>query len=137
MKEKEFLALKSSEFFDMLEKIARERNSLKVKKRSDNMIVLMCVLLIPASLIRFKTVEKNNNLTVSRTINLLPVILLSIPILAALEAAVYGISVLMGRTGMLTYILIGFAWVLAIIFLIYQTYVEIDEINKKLYRVEV
>ncbi|MHA1345269.1 MAG: hypothetical protein ACTSO3_02605, partial [Candidatus Heimdallarchaeaceae archaeon] len=78
-----------------------------------------------------------DNLYVTRSINFLPVLLLSIPILAALEAIVYGISALVGSFNSLSFILVGSVWIMAAVFLIYQTFVEVDEINKKLYRVEV
>ena len=66
-----------------------------------------------------------------------PILLLSIPFLAALEAIVYGISTLANKFSALTFILVGSAWIMVVIFLIYQTFVEVDEINKRLYRVEV
>jgi len=136
MKKFQFLALKSEEFFDMIEKISRERNTLKRRKRTDNLIKIVCFIVIPASIITFKVKEENNHLNVTRTINFLPILLVSTLILSALEAIVYGISALVNNFSNLTFILVGGAWIMAIIFLIYQTFVEVDEINKKLYRVE-
>ncbi|MCK5141308.1 MAG: hypothetical protein KAQ70_03865 [Candidatus Heimdallarchaeota archaeon] len=137
MKKFQFLALKSEEFFDMVGKISRERNTLKRRKRTDNVMKIICFMVIPASIITFKVKEENNHLIVTRTINFLPILLLSIPIIAALEAMVYGISVLVNKFSALTFILVGSAWIVVVIFLIYQTFVEVDEINKRLYRVEV
>lgn len=137
MKKFQFLALKSEEFFDMIDKISRERNTLKRRKRTDNVMKLVCFMVIPASIITFKVKEENSHLIVTRTINFLPILLLSIPILAALEAIVYGISTLVNNFSALTFILVGSAWIMVVIFLIYQTFVEVDEINKRLYRVEV
>ena len=136
MKKFQFLALKSEEFFDMIVKISRERNVLKQRKRTDNVIKIIIFLVIPASIITFKAKEENNHLNVTRTINFLPILLLSIPIMAALEAIVYGISSLVNNFSALTFILVGSAWIMIVIFLIYQTFVEVDEINKRLYRVE-
>ncbi|MHA1483007.1 MAG: hypothetical protein ACTSQC_07405 [Candidatus Heimdallarchaeaceae archaeon] len=137
MKKFQFLALKSEEFFDMVGKISRERNTLKRRKRTDNVMKIICFMVIPASIITFKVKEENNHLIVTRTINFLPILLLSIPIIAALEAIVYGISILVNKFSALTFILVGGAWIVVVIFLIYQTFVEVDEINKRLYRVEV
>ncbi|MBY9001130.1 MAG: hypothetical protein KGD64_09465 [Candidatus Heimdallarchaeota archaeon] len=137
MKKFQFLALKSDEFFDMVEKISRERNTLKCKKRTSNLLKITCLMVIPASIISYKTEEENDNLLVSRTINFLPTILLSILIIALLEGIVYGISYLVNNFSTLSFVLVGGAWLLVIVFLIYQTFVEVDEINKKLYRVEV
>ncbi len=137
MKKFQFLALKSEEFFDMIDKISRERNALKRRKRTDNVIKIVCFIVVPASIITFKVKEENDHLNVTRKINFLPILLVSIPILAALEAIVYGISILVNNFSNLTFILVGSAWIMAIIFLVYQTFVEVDEINKKLYRVEV
>ena len=72
-----------------------------------------------------------------------PILLLSIPILAALEAIVYGIEILTIHLNLtndfniLSFILIGCFWLMIVVVLVYQTYVEVDEINRKLYRVEV
>lgn len=137
MKKFQFLALKSEEFFDMIDKISRERNALKQRKRNDNIMKLFCFMVIPASIITFKVKEENDHLIVTRTINFLPILLLSIPILATLEAIVYGISALVNNFNALTFVLVGSAWIMVVIFLIYQTFVEVDEINKRLYRVEV
>lgn len=137
MKKFQFLALKSEEFFDMIGKISRERNTLKRKKRTDNVMKIVCFIVIPASIITFKVKEENSHLIVTRTINFLPILLLSIPIIAALEAIVYGISTLVNNFSAPTFILVGCAWIMVVMFLIYQTFVEVDEINKRLYRVEV
>ncbi len=137
MKKFQFLALKSEEFFDMIDKICRERNSVKRTKRTDNVLKLVCFVVIPASIITFNVKEENNHLVVNRSINFSPILLLSIPILAALEAIVYGISYLVDNFSSLTFWLVGGAWVMVVMFLIYQTFVEVDEINKKLYRVKV
>ncbi len=147
MKKFQFLALKSEEFFDMIEKISRERDLLKQRKRTDNVLKIVCFIVIPASIITFNVKEENNHLTVSRSISFLPVLLLSIPILAALEAIVYGILFLIDYFSSVTFILVEYfsnvtfilvgGWIMAVMFLIYQTYVEVDEINKKLYRVKV
>ena len=136
MKKFQFLALKSEEFFDMIVKISRERNILKQRKRTDNVIKIICFLVIPISIITFKVKEENNHLNVTRTVNFLPILLLSIPILAALGAIIYGISTLVNNFSTLTFTLVGSAWIMVVIFLIYQTFVEVDEINKRLYRVE-
>jgi hypothetical protein len=137
MKKFQFLALKTEEFFDMIAKISRKRSTLKQKKRTDNEMKIICFIVIPASIITFYVKEENNCLNVTRTINFLPILLLSIPILAALEAIVYGISTLVNKFSALTFILVGIAWIMVVICLIYQTFVEVDEINKRLYRVEV
>lgn len=137
MKKFQFLALKSEEFLDMIDKISSERNALKRKKRTEDVIKIICFIAIPASIIVYKVTEEKDNLYVTRSINFLPVLLLSIPILAALEAIVYGISALVGSFNSLSFILVGSVWIMAVVFLIYQTFVEVDEINKKLYRVEV
>ncbi|MCK4895770.1 MAG: hypothetical protein KAS47_03120 [Candidatus Heimdallarchaeota archaeon] len=136
MKKFQFLALKSEEFFDMISMISRERNTLRRGKRTDNVMKIICFMVIPASIITFKVKEENSRLNVTRTINFLPILLLSIPILAALEAIVYGISTLVNTFSALTFILVGSAWIVVVMFLIYQTFVEADEINKRLYRVE-
>ena len=137
MKKFQFLALKTEEFFDMIAKISRERSTLKQRKRTDNEMKIICFVAIPASIITFYVKEENNHLNVTRTINFLPILLLSIPFLAALEAIVYVISTLANKFSALTFILVGSAWIMVVIFLIYQTFVEVDEINKRLYRVEV
>lgn len=137
MKKFQFLALKSEEFFDMIDKISRERNSVKRRKRTENVLKLVCFIVIPASIITFRVEEEDNHLIVNRSINFSPILLLSIPILAALEAIVYGISYLVDNFSSLTFYLVGGAWIMVVMFLIYQTFVEVDEINKKLYRVKV
>lgn len=137
MKKFQFLALKSSEFCDMVEVIARDRKVLRIKNRNENMIKLACFMIIPISTITFKIEKDKGNLNVTRSINFLPIILLSIPAIAFLEAIVYGIAVLTENFQSLSFILIGCFWLMVIVAVIYQTYVEVDEINRKLYRVEV
>ena len=106
MKKFKFLALKSEEFFDMVNVIVRDRKILRHKSRTDNTLKIICFMVIPASIITYKVQEENNHLNVTRSVNFLPLILLSIPILAVLEAIVYGIAVLTNNFQSLSFILI-------------------------------
>jgi hypothetical protein len=137
MKKHEFLALKKHEFHEMVEAIASKRATLKLKKKSDDSIKLTCHVGIPVSHINFKTEEQGENLLVTRRLNLFPLFYSTLPILILLEVIVFLISYFRGGSNNLIYYLIVLAWVVAVAFLIYQTFAEIEEIVKKLYRVEV
>ncbi|NPD87452.1 MAG: hypothetical protein HGN29_01930 [Asgard group archaeon] len=137
MKEHEFLALKTHEFLEMIEAIARERQTLKIKRRTDDTVILTCHLGIPISHIRFKTKEQGENLIVTRKVNLLPLFYSSLPIFILLEAIIFLISYFRNLDNIFIYILVALAWVIAIGFLIYQTFAELEEIFRKLYRIEV
>ena len=141
MKEFEYLALKSYEFIDMLDAIARERTTLKVKKRTDNDIVLTCQIAVPMAHIKYYSEEHNGNLKVTRKVNWFPFIYSTIPILALLELILF---LIIFFTESLTFIenwegflLVGLAWILAIVFIIYQIFTELENITRKLYKVKV
>jgi len=137
MKNQEFLALKSHEFLEMIEAIARERQTLKTKKRTDDSITLTCHLGIPVSHIRFNTEERGDNILVTRKVNLFPLFYSSLPIFIALEVIIFLISYFRNGDNLFIYILVGLAWVIGAGFLIYQTYAELEEIERNLYRIEV
>ena len=138
MKKHEFLALKKHEFHEMIEAIASKRSTLKLKKKTDDSIKLTCHVGIPVSHINFITEEEGDNLIVTRRINLFPLFYSTLPILILLEVIIFLISYFRpGESDNLVYYLIALAWILAMAFFIYQTYTEIEEIVKKLYRVEV
>ena len=141
MKEFEYLALKSYEFIDMLDVIARERNTLKVKKKTENEIALTCQIAIPMAHIKYCSEEINGNLKVTRRVNWFPIIYSTIPILALLELILF---LIIFFTGSLTFtenwegfLLVGLAWVLALVFIIYQIFSELENITKKLFKVKV
>ncbi|MCG3222035.1 MAG: hypothetical protein H7641_11715 [Candidatus Heimdallarchaeota archaeon] len=145
MKEHEFLALKTHEFLEMIEAIARERQTLKTKKRTDDSVTLTCHLGIPVSHIRFNTEEQGENLLVTRKVNLLPLFYSSLPIFILLEVIIFLISHFRNVDNIyfryvdniFIYILVALTWIIAIGFLIYQTFADLEEIVRKLYRIEV
>ncbi|MCG3215866.1 MAG: hypothetical protein KAS63_04085 [Candidatus Heimdallarchaeota archaeon] len=137
MKEFEFLALEAHEFLDMVDVIARERMTLKTKKRTDDSISLMCRFGLRLSKIHFKTVEENGKLRVLRKVNWFPLVYSTIPILLLLETIMFLIFYFSDKSGIYSYFLVAAVWIVALTFMIYQTFVELEEIFKKLYRVEV
>jgi hypothetical protein len=137
MKDQKFLALKPHEFLEMIDAIARERQTLKTRKKSDNSITLTCHLGIPVSHIRFHTEEQGENIIVTRRVNLIPLFYSTFPIFILLEVIIFLISYFRNGDNVFIYILIGLSWIIGVGFLIYQTYAELEEIERKLYRIEV
>ncbi len=137
MKEYEYLALKDYEFIEMIDAISRERNTLKVKKKIEKQITLSCQVAIPVAFIKFFVHQQNGNLKVHRKISWWPLFAFTVPLLLALEGIMIGISFTVDSQIYFSYILIALTWVIAIIFLTYQIFEELDLILKKLYRVEV
>ncbi|MHA1827473.1 MAG: hypothetical protein ACTSX6_02375 [Candidatus Heimdallarchaeaceae archaeon] len=141
MKKFELLALKDYEFIDMVAAIAKERQTLRVKKRDEHSITVSCYFGIRVSLINYKTEKKNDNLLIYRKINWFPLFYSTIPFFLFLEAILMIINYFVYNDflakGLYVYFLIALAWLLAIVFFVYQTFTEIDEIHKKLYRIEV
>ncbi len=137
MKEYEYLALKDYEFIEMIDAISRERNTLKVKKKTEKQITLACQVAIPVAFIKFFVHQQGGNLKVQRKISWWPLFAFTIPLLLALEGIMIGISFTVDNQIYFSYILIALAWVVLIIFLTYQIFEELDLLLKKLYRVEV
>ncbi|MCG3259564.1 MAG: hypothetical protein H7644_07455 [Candidatus Heimdallarchaeota archaeon] len=137
MKEYEYLALKDHEFIEMIDAISRERNTLKVKKKTEKQITLACQVAIPVAFIKFFVHQQDGNLKVQRKISWWPLFAFTIPLLLALEGIMIGISFVVENQIYFSYILIALAWVILIIFLTYQIFEELDLLLKKLYRVEV
>jgi len=137
MKKFEFLALKPHEFIEMVDVIARERVTLRVKKKTENTIKLACQVGFPISFIYFKAQKLGKDLEVERRVNWLPLFYSTLPLLLALIGIVFTIQFFTSGVTYFIYILICLAWLLALGFLIYQTFSELEEINKKLYRIEV
>jgi hypothetical protein len=137
MKKLEFLVLKPYEFIEMVENIARERVTLRVKNKTENTIKLSCQVGFPISFIHFKAQKIDKNLVVERRVNWFPLIYSTLPILLALIGIVYAIQYFTSGVTYFIYILICLAWLLALGFLIYQIYSELEEINRKLFRIEV
>jgi len=137
MKEYEYLALKDHEFIEMIDAISRERNTLKVKKKTEKQITLACQVAIPVAFIKFFVHQQDGNLKVQRKISWWPLFAFTIPLLLALEGIMIGISFAVDNQIYFSYILIALAWVILIIFLTYQIFEELDLLLKKLYRVEV
>ncbi len=137
MKKFEFLALKSHEFIEMVDTIARERVTLRVKKKTENTIKLSCQVGLPISFIHFKAQKIDKNLEVERRVNWFPLIYSTLPLLLALIGIVYTIQYFTSGVTYFIYILICLAWLLALGFLIFQIYSELEEIDKKLFRIEV
>ncbi len=137
MKEYEYLALKDYEFIEMIDAISRERNTLKVKKKTEKQITLACQVAIPVAFIKFFVHQQDGNLKVQRKISWWPLFAFTIPLLLALEGIMIGISFVVENQIYFSYILIALAWVVLIIFLTYQIFEELDLLLKKLYRVEV
>lgn len=137
MKKLEFLALKPHEFIEMVDSIARERVTLRVKKRTENTIKLACQIGFPISFIHFKGQKVDNNLEVERRVNWFPLIYSTLPLLLVLIGIVFTIQYFTTGVTYFIYILICLAWLLALGFLIYQIFSELEEINKKLFRIEV
>ena len=137
MKKHVYLALKLHEFLEMVEVIARERQTLKVKKKTDDSITITCHVGIPVSHIRYEASEEKDNLLVNRKLNLFPLFYSTIPIFILLEIMVFIISYFRNGDNIFIYFLISLAWIIALAFLIYQTFVDLEEIDKKLYRIEV
>ena len=137
LKKYEYLALKSHEFLTMIDAISRERTTLKVKKKTEEQITVTCQIAIPVARITFKVEEQGENLDVYRTINWLPLFYSTIPFLLVLEAIIIGISFAIDSHYYFSYILIALGWVVAIIFIVYQIFTELETLTKKLYRIEV
>ena len=141
MKEFEYLALKSFEFIDMIDSIARERTTLKVKKKDESHITITCQLAFPMAQIRYQTEEINGNLKVSRSVNWFPLVYSTVPFLALLETILF---LIIFFTPSLTFVenwegflLVGLAWILALVFIIYQIFSELENLTKKLFKVKV
>ena len=137
MKEYEYLALKDHEFIEMIDAISRERNTLKVKKKTEKQIIIACQIAIPVAFIKFFVQQQDGNLNVQRKISWWPLFAFTVPVLLALEGMMIGISFVVDTQIYYSYILIALTWVIAIIFLTYQIFEELDLILKKLYRIEV
>ena len=137
MKKFEFLALEPNEFMDMVDNIARERVTLKTKKRTDDSIFLMCRLGLPISRICYKVEKADGKLNVYRKVNWFPIVYSTVPIVLLLEAIMFVLFYFSEKSGLTTYILVGATWIVVIIFMIHQTFVELEEIFRKLYRVGV
>ena len=137
MKKHEFLALESSEFIDMVDSIARERVTLRTKKKTKNSIFLMVRLGVPISRICYKVEETNGQLNVYRKVNWFPLFYSTVPIVLILEAIIFTIFYFSEKSGLLSYILVGAFWIVTLTFMMYQTFVELEEIYRKLYRVGV
>ena len=137
MKEYEYLALQDHEFIEMIDAISRERNTLKVKKKTEKQIIIACQVAIPVAFIRFFVQQQDGNLNVQRKISWWPLFAFTVPVLLALEGMMIGISFVVDTQIYYSYILIALTWVIAIIFLTYQIFEELDLILKKLYRIEV
>ncbi len=147
MKRFEYLALKSQEFLDMLEAIARERTTLRVKKKKENHIVLTCQIAIPLAKIQYETEQHGENLYAYRRINLFPLFYSTLPILIFLEAIVFLITYFNRNTSIpysiwtnsqwLSYLLVILAWLLGIVFVLYQIFSDIEILTQKLFKVKV
>lgn len=137
MKKHEFLALKTHEFLEMIEAISRERQTLKIKKKVEDSITVTCHVGIPVSHIRFVTEEQGDNLVVTTKVNLFPIFYSSVPIFLLLEVIIFLISYFRNGENYFSYILVALAWIIGVGFLIYQTFAELEEIIKRLYRIEV
>jgi hypothetical protein len=137
MKTQEYLALKDHEFLEMIDAIARERNTLKVKKRDEEHIIIACQVAIPVAFIKFLVKQEGDNLIVNRKISWWPLFAFTIPLLIALEGIMLGISFAIDNHVIFSYVLIALAWVVGIVFIAHQIFVELDLLVKKLYRVEV
>ncbi len=137
MKEYEYLALQDHEFIEMIDAISRERNTLKVKKKTEKRIIIACQVAIPVAFIKFFVQQQDGNLNVQRKISWWPLFAFTVPVLLALEGMMIGISFVVDTQIYYSYILIALTWVIAIIFLTYQIFEELDLILKKLYRIEV
>ena len=137
LKKYEYLALKSHEFLTMTNAIARERNTLKVKKRTEDQITVTCQIAIPVAHFTFKVEEQGENIDVYRTINWFPLFYSTIPFLLILEAIIVGISFAIDSHYYFSYILIVLGWVVTIIFIVYQIFTELETLTKRLYRIEV
>lgn len=137
MKEYEYLALQDHEFIEMIDAISRERNTLKVKKKTEKQIIIACQVAIPVAFIKFFVQQQDGNLNVQRKISWWPLFAFTVPVLLALEGMMIGISFVVDTQIYYSYILIALTWVIAIIFLTYQIFEELDLILKKLYRIEV
>jgi len=147
MKKFEYLALKSYEFLDMLEAIVRERTTLRVKKKEEERMVLICQVAIPMAKIKYKTEPHEENLYVYRSVNWFPLVYSTIPILLFLEAIVFLITFFNRDTSQpysifsgyqwLSYLLVALAWLLGIAFVIYQIFLDLDILTQKLFKVKV
>ncbi len=137
MKKYEYLALKDHEFIKMIDAIARERNTLKVKLREENQITIACQVAIPVAFIKFFVNQEGDNLIVHRKIAWWPLFAFTIPLLLVLEGIMVGISFAIDNHVIFSYILIALAWVILIVFIAYQIFDELDLLLKKLYRVKV
>ena len=82
-------------------------------------------------------IQKNGQLNVYRKVNWLPLFYSTVPIVLILEAIMFTIFYFSERSGLFSYILVGAFWVVALTFMMHQTFVELEEIYRKLYRVGV
>ena len=137
MKKYEYLALKDYEFIKMIEAIVKERNPLKVKKKDNDFIVVACQVVIPVAFIKFYAKQEGENLDVSRKISWWPLFTFTIPLLIILEGIMLGISFSVGEHKIFSYVLIALAWLIGIIFIVYEIFSELELLIRKLYRVEV
>ncbi len=137
MKKHEFLALEASEFIDMVDGIARERVTLRTKKKTDDSIFLMVRLGVPISRICYKVEKTEEHLNVYRKVNWFPLFYSTVPIVLILEAIMFAIFYFSEKSGLISYILVGAFWVLSLTFMMHQTFVELEEVYRKLYRVGV
>ena len=137
MKKHEFLALEAIEFIDMVDSISRERVTLRTKKRTDDSIFLMVRLGLPISRICYKVEKTNDQLNVYRKVNWFPLFYSTMPIVLLLEAIMFVIFYYSEKSGLISYILVGAFWIVALTFMMHQTFVELEEIYRKLYRVGV
>ena len=136
MREFEYLALKPSEFIDMLDVIARERTTLKVKKKDEENIILTCQIAIPLVHFKYKVIAQNENLKVYRSINWFPLFYSTLPILALLESIILIIN-LSQDIIWFSYLLVGLAWLLGIVFILYQIFTELEYLTQTLFKVKV
>ncbi len=137
MKKYEYLALEDHEFLEMIDSIARERNTLKVRNKSENSILIACQVAIPIAFIKFFVNQEGDNLIVRRKISWWPLFAFTVPLLLALEGIMVGISFAIDNHVIFSYVLIALAWVVGIVFITHQIFVELDLLVKKLYRVKV
>ena len=104
---------------------------------TEKQIIIACQVAIPVAFIKFFVQQQDGNLNVQRKISWWPLFAFTVPVLLALEGMMIGISFVVDTQIYYSYILIALTWVIAIIFLTYQIFEELDLILKKLYRIEV
>lgn len=137
MKKFEYLSLKQNEFIEMVDTIARERTTLKTKKKEENFIIVTCQIAIPVAKIKYHTEEQGDNLNVYRKVNWFPLIYYALPILLILESLLYLISYFTRNIQWFSYLLLGLTWCLGIVFIIYQIFSELENLTQNLFRVKV